>query len=245
MKYLDEYAIKARLYPVAITMLPLVSIVVSWQSNELASMKTFIATVMSFGGGILLTQLGRDAGKSRQNLLFEKWGGKPTTLMLRYSGTNTEEFVDRLHLNISAVIPDIALPTKDDELCDKNRADRMYDVAVNAIIERTRDNSKYTLLFRENCNYGFRRNLWGLKKLGITISSLGSMAVAIMFFYTLYNSQLQNIDVIHVSSLALNLLLLYIWISTVSTNWVKTVADAYAYRLLGTTEVLADNMKES
>lgn len=244
MKYLDEYTIKARLYPIAITMLPLAIMVVSWQSNELSSMKTFIATIMSFGGGILLTQLGRDSGKSKQKLLFEKWGGKPTTLLLRYSGTNTEEFVDRLHRNISVAIPDIALPTKEEEMHDQDRADRMYDVAVNAIIELTRDNSKYSLLFKENCNYGFRRNLWGLKKLGIIISSISSLVVAMIFICTLYNNQIKNIDVLHASSLALNLLLLYIWITTVRENWVKTVAVAYAYRLLGTTEVLANEIKE-
>ena len=41
--------------------------------------------------------------------------------------------------------------------------------------------------------------------------------------------------------LAVNLLLLYIWVKVVNPPWVRTVADAYSYRLLGATEILVDN----
>ncbi len=46
------------------------------------------------------------------------------------------------------------------------QAKRLY----NYLRENTRDKEKFGLVYAELIGYGFRRNLWGMKKLGVTLS---------------------------------------------------------------------------
>jgi hypothetical protein len=48
-------------------------------------------------------------------------------------------------------------------------ADAKYRAATTRLIERRRD-AKYKMLHRENAQYGFRRNLLGLKPLALTLA---------------------------------------------------------------------------
>ena len=70
------------------------------------------------------------------------------------------------HKKLSELLNGTAIPTPQDEKRDPERADQVYDACVSCLIERTRDKTRFRLLFEENCNYGFRRNLWGMKPLG-------------------------------------------------------------------------------
>ena len=64
------------------------------------------------------------------------------------------------------------LPTQQEEEACPAWADTKYEEAVTALREATRDTSRFPLVFAENANYGFRRNLWGLRPIGTTIAVL-------------------------------------------------------------------------
>jgi len=239
MKHLDRYSLKARLYPVLIVALPLVLVVFSLQSEDLASLKTLLSVVVAFGGATLLTQISRDAGKSKETKLYEKWGGKPTTQKLRQCGANNLELVKRYHDNIAKIAPDLKLPTLKEEKEKPQKADEVYEVATGILIERTRDTSKFGLVFKENCNYGFRRNLWGLKKIGLPVAGIGSVLVFVISLCEVLKSKsILGADTLQVTCLAFNLALLCAWWKIINPEWIKIVADSYADRLLAATEKL-------
>jgi len=77
---------------------------------------TLFGLVSSLGFTFLLSQLVRDRGKARELWLFENWGGKPSAAMLRYSdprlNVNTRA---RYHKRLSAMLPEISLPTVEEE----------------------------------------------------------------------------------------------------------------------------------
>jgi len=52
------------------------------------------------------------------------------------------------------------------------KADAFYVLAGNWLRERTRDHLKFKVLFEENVVYGFRRNLLGLKWIGLGINAI-------------------------------------------------------------------------
>ena len=41
---------------------------------------------------------------------------------------------------------------------------------MTSLREATRDTSRFPLVFAENANYGFRRNLWGLRPIGTGVA---------------------------------------------------------------------------
>ena len=80
------------------------------------------------------------------------------------------------------------LPRK--RVADPEWADTKYEEVVTSLREATRDTSRFPLVFAENANYGFRRNLWGLRPIGTavavvlfliswTLLSLGHMGAAL------------------------------------------------------------------
>lgn len=239
MKNLDQYSLKARLYPVLIVALPLVLVIFSLQSEDLASLKTLLSVVVAFGGATLLTQIGRDAGKSKETKLYEKWGGKPTTRKLRQCGADNLVLVKRYHDNIAKIAADLKLPTLEEEKDKPQKADEVYEVATGILIENTRDTSKFGLVFKENCNYGFRRNLWGLKKIGLPVAGIGSVLVFVISLCEVLKSKsILGADTLHVTCLAFNLALLFTWWRIINPEWIKIVADSYADSLLAATEKL-------
>ncbi len=96
--------------------------------------------------------------------------------------------------------------------------------------------TRFPLVFEELCNYGFRRNLWGMKPLGIVASISGTISVAVLVV-------LNHLGGVATAPLVFAcgsgcLLFLVGWVSWFTPRWVKITADAYAERLLAATESL-------
>jgi hypothetical protein len=67
----------------------------------------------------------------------------------------------------------LRLPTEAEEVQDPEGADAVYELAVGALRERTRDTNQYPPVPSENARYGFRRNVLGLRPYGIATSLIG------------------------------------------------------------------------
>ena len=83
MKF-DTYTRRARLYPALLVALPLGLATLAWFPEGLAGWGTLWGLVTWSGATALLAQVGRDKGRVKEPGLFEQWGGKPTTRMLRH-----------------------------------------------------------------------------------------------------------------------------------------------------------------
>lgn len=227
---LDSYTIRARLRPFVIMVFPLAAAVMVWLHDEFAHLSVLWAMLVWSGGTALFAQLGRDWGKSKQEGLYALWGGKPTTRMLRHRESSNRVILARWHKKLQKLCPDVKIPPEDEERIDPEAADHAYDACISVLREKTRDKKKFPMVFDELCSYGFRRNLWGMRKAGIAISAIGTLAVLIFILLNM----LEKAPVSKVSVVAhlLNLALLISWIFLFNSDWVKIAADAYALRLL-------------
>ena len=179
----------------------------------------------------------RDLGKKKEKTLFKTWGGKPTTKIFRHCESGQRVMRLHLHQKLKMLIPNLELPTPEEEQADPNLADEVYETCVSFLREKTRDRKKFSLVFEENCNYGFRRNLWAMKPLGIIISIIGVVILAIPTIVTFFKEG-QSPSLLLIGCGLGNLFLLGGWLWWFTPNWVKTSADAYAERLLASCDRL-------
>ena len=100
----------------------------------------------------------------------------------------------------------------------------------------TRDATRYPLVFKENANYGFRRNVWGLRPVGIITCTVCCL-IGGARLYQLYEATGVVSEEI-AGSCALALVFLALWVSRFSADWVRVPAYAYAERLAESVDML-------
>lgn len=226
----DLYRARAQLAPAFLVLLPLVASVLAWFPSVGNVLEVVLGVAIAAGGTFFLAQIGRDAGRRKETRLFASWGGKPTTAMLRHSdGTLDAVTKARYHTVLGILVPRIDMPDSASEVDAPKAADEVYDSAVQWLLARTRSTERYRLVFQENVNYGFRRNLWGLKGMGILVSvlaALGNLAVL------LYVEPVGDALIAAVTATAIAGALLLAWVFLVRNAWVRTAAFAYARALL-------------
>ncbi|MEX2285369.1 MAG: hypothetical protein WEE89_22980, partial [Gemmatimonadota bacterium] len=83
----DEYERRARLKPTLLVSLSPTLAAMCW-FPDLSAQQAVVGLLVYFGLTALLSQLGRDQGKRKEPLLFGKWGGKPTSQLLRHRDFN-------------------------------------------------------------------------------------------------------------------------------------------------------------
>jgi hypothetical protein len=190
-------------------------------------------TPLTLAATFFLAQLGRDAGKRAEPALWQSWDGPPTTRRLRHRNRDLNPVIRaRQHEKLSELMH-APLPTLQEEIDDPIRADATYDAAVLFLRENTR---AAALVFKENVAYGFRRNLWAMKPAGIFLSTLGTVASVAAIWYR----PAVNVDgwLMGAVPVVLNAMLLAWWLLRINSDWVRLAAEAYADRLLATTETL-------
>lgn len=95
------------------------------------------------------------------------------------------------------------------------------------------------LLFTENINYGYRRNVYGLKRSGIAACLMAAF-LSVTVLVTDQPSFLDVEDSLGVTLILLDLLGAAAWWRLVTPDWVKQPAFAYAERLMEATTGLAE-----
>lgn len=219
-----------------LVMLPGVLAALAWFPEARNWWSAISGLLVASGVPFVLAQLGRDRGKRKEPMLFESWGGKPTTRLLRHRDTSNKVLLARRHRKLQGLLADIRIPTAEEEQRDPISADAVYDACVAFLLEKTRDKKHFPLVFEENCSYGFRRNLWGMKPLGVIVSILGTTSV-FGLIVSEYLGGSTPPPIIFVYGL-INLILLLLWLFWIAPKWVKVPADAYAERLLAACEDL-------
>lgn len=229
-----EYERRARLAPALLVSLPPTLAVVCWFPNFSWPQLASSLVLPAFLG--LLAQIGRDQGKRLEPKLFQKWGGKPTTQLLRFScpllAVSTR---DRYRRKLQELMPDLRLPSRLEEATDPDEADAVYDSCALYLREKTRDTKAFPLVFSENVDYGMRRNLLGMKPAGISLSIAGLVAAMLATILGTKDGQLPAFPAL--ATLA-NAFMLTFWLVRITPEWVRVPAFAYAERLLAACDSL-------
>lgn len=165
-KHFDIYNLKARVFPALIAGLPtlaLLFVIVPWDHLGISHA---IAGAMGFVLLFAFADLARHRGKTIEaklasNATPKQWHrGNPDI---------PEGSKDRFRAFIAVQLK-LTAPTAIDEQTDPHRADDFYLTANAWIRDRTRDARIYNILFAENVTYGHRRNLLGLKPIGLLLN---------------------------------------------------------------------------
>ena len=231
-QFSDPYDRRARLYPMTIVLLPLGLAASCWVPWDWQLLSAVGGVAVSVGVSALLSQIGRDRGKAKEPDLWRQWGGKPSVVALQYrSGLTNEVTLRRCHAKLKEIDPQLEFAgSKKQELQDVSRFDASYDSGSDLLLSRTRDPAIFRLVFEENVNYGFRRNLWAMKPAGVACcvaGILGSIAHAGYLW-----AESATVSITAIACLIVSGVLLALWILRIRTTWVKTAAEAFARQLL-------------
>lgn len=230
------YQRKARLYPALLVLLPpAVAVCAIWPA-KVSALHVTLGTIVTLGGTFLLTQLARDYGKTREQGLFNLWGGMPSVSLLRHRDTRLNPISKvRYHKKLAALVKGPKRPSAEEEDHDPDAADAVYTAWCDYLKSRTRDTKKFRLLFQENVDYGYRRNVWGLRPFGIGSATIACVVLSIRFLV----GRQGETEVLSVA-LATDVGLLMLWIFRFTPAWVLIPAEGYARRLVESIEQITE-----
>lgn len=246
--FFDKYSRQARVYPALFTILPLVMLGASvFYSSSITPPPLYLALLGPFGALYFMSTLARSLGKRTEERLLKKWGELPSTLLLRHDSRldpyTRQRYISFLENNING----LNFPSAKQERDNSQHSNRVYRSAINWLKERTRG-VEFSLLLKENIDYGFRRNLRGLKPIGIGSNLLG-IGLILTLLYRDHGGAIWQLErwaelnPLIVFSLLLSLLAIVAWLFIINDRWVEEAAWCYAERLLSACDTLPHTIK--
>ena len=167
-------------------------------------------------------------------------GGEPSVALMRHADTRIDPYTKARYRGfLKSELKDLKFPTAEEERADRSRADAAYESVTAWLLTRTRDTQKFGLLFRENISYGFRRNLWGLKQIGLAIALGASISSATIAYRLWAVGATPSVEVAILTAIAW--MLAVFWIVVVTSSWVRIPADAYGTQLLAACDTLSNS----
>ena len=244
-KLFDGYNRQARLYPALIALLPPLALAATWMPTLNDAGEVVIGLAVTCGLLFLIADFARSRGKALEHRLLQKWSGWPTTAILRHRDKTLSPIVkERYSRYLSKQWQIGPLPSAQDEQNDPAHADERYAAAVSWLKEQCRGDA-FPLVEKENCTYGFRRNLAGLKPYGIVLAA----ATALSPCLHMQNQGQGLLSAIGQSYLTLpapalivvelSLVAFLGWIFGVNQRWVRQAGQQYAVALLACCDRLA------
>lgn len=223
----DAYERHARLAPGLVAMVPVAVALMAIPTGDQDWLKPVIGVVSAAGGTLVVAAVARSAGQAAQDTLFPD--GLPTVQGLRHrQATTTAELADR-HAAVTAATG-VELPDAETEAADPAEADGVYRTAVDRLRAATRDQGRFELLHRENRHYGFVRNLYGLRTLGLATAVVGTAAGVVLAIVAVAGGR--GLDTgLAVAAIVVGLACLYLFAVWLTPGRVEGPARAYADRL--------------
>lgn len=181
--FFNRYSMVARYYPALLAVAPLI-----WSSAVLtpdlfSDYRKWTGSIIVISAALyLIASLARSRGKFVEKRLIERWGGWPTTIVLRHRNSIVDPVTKaRHHRSLAAISGIQLLPAPMEEAADPTMADNLYRSATKRLIELRRGRA-FRMLEDENASYGFRRNLLGLKWMAVCIALVAALATAIAWW---------------------------------------------------------------
>jgi len=231
----DAYSRKARLYPGLLVVLPfllylLVQLPIAPAPDQRPSWFSLLWPVLVTAGlPFLLTNVVRSRGKATQKQLLLDWDGFPTTQALRHLDPGSPQRREHRHRRLQKLLS-VDLPTATEEAQDPAAADQHYAIAVDQLITRVRAQPDVSpLVQEENAQYGFRRNLLGVKPYALAVLALCLVADLVLIIGVLPGGALNRLLTGLV--MAVHAAALLGWLAQVRPPWVREAADDYTTRL--------------
>lgn len=105
--------------------------------------------------------------------------------------------------------------------------DKTYESSKKGLISKTSDTAKmYCFLFKEKVRYGFRRNLWSKKSLGIMLVLIFTICNSMItaHYLSIFSFEQTNDMFSYLGFIILS----FFGITIINARWIKIVAEKYA-----------------
>lgn len=241
---LDVYDWRARALPAVLALAPAIVALLVIEPGLGSTGRGGLALVISSGFFIALARVARDLGRRCQDRLFASWGGSPAVQLLRHRDERVDVHTKRLLHRRLEDLSGVVFPTASRELEDMRLADEAYRAATHWLIRNTRDTRRFPLLFKENINFGFQRNAFALRFIGVGIAAsslagilFASKVISINSPYYLHDNWVL-LGASQVASLMFSALMTIIWLFGFSAAAAERTGFAYAERLLESVDSL-------
>ncbi|WP_055623550.1 hypothetical protein [Streptomyces sp. JHA19] len=230
--WLDDYERRARLVPGLLAIFPLAILLSVLSLRQLPTVSYVMGAVVLIGIPVVVADIVREQGRNAEKSLWASWGGPPTTAWLRLRDPSDNEVQRDLWRKAVAEVSGVELLTLRAERANPSRADQAIVTAVSQVRDRTRDIEKFQLLFNENRNYGFARNLYGVRWIGRGISLVGVLFVGAYMAWLWLGRHQDAITAENLFGVASCLALFIYWCVWPTPGRVQEAANKYAQQLL-------------
>ena len=144
---------------------------------------------------------------------------------------------NRYRTFLERAVPDLTLASPEIEQRHPQEADDGYQSATDWLLTQTRGQERFALLFRENINYGFRRNVWALRPWAFGLEAI-TLAVIAAIALNSWTGDLQTLSIAWWASLGAIVLHAFFFALKIRKAWVRLAAEAFAQQLLAACDVL-------
>jgi len=232
----DAYGRNARLYPAILVMVPLIALPSVLESVQKVS---HVALVALLGVALLyvLAHVVRALGKRVERRLLARWGGLPTTRWLLWGDTTLDPTSKKRYRDYLSS-KGLQMPSPQEEITNPHGARERLASAVTWLRNNRRGDA-YRILHAENAAYGFRRNLYGSKVLGMSLAAICACVDAGFAIVALPRSTPLTAAAIAAVApeVRVGLVVALVWLVAwmfVTPTWVRESAELYAKALLET-----------
>jgi len=180
--FVDIYWLRAQVFPALWAIGPalvLAGVMTEWDDVGAAhAAGTFAFGVLLFA----LADISRRLGRRKEPEIFAGMGGKPSVTLLRHRDVHLDAGSKaRAHAFLGGAAG-VTIPTVEEETDRPHECDGIYEACGGWLRENTRDAKTFKLLKVENITFGYRRNLLGLKPIGVTIGLIVLAVVGVLLW---------------------------------------------------------------
>lgn len=241
MMWLDAYERRCRLAPGLLALVPVAVTIVALGIRDAPVVSAAISILSLASGPVLIASIVRRKGLAAQEFLWTKWGGPPTTDLLRTrqgpSGV-VQRDAWRQAVEIATKVP---LLSPRAEKSNPDRADETIELAVAKLREATRTDS-FPLIAAENRNYGFERNFYAIRATGRMIALICIVVIGAAIAVRLNGGRHPSAPNAYVLGVVINPLVLIGWFALPSEGRVRVTAEKYARQLLQGAVTLSEQL---
>ena len=242
---LDDYERRARLVPGLLAILPFIVLFAVFGLRQIPAVSYVLGILAVAGVGPVLIAGGvRSFGKSAERRLWKSWGGPPTTTWLRLEPPTDNEVQRTMWRKAVEAVSGVPLPSLRAERRDAAKADTVIETAVTRVRRKT-GKEKFPFLFSENRNYGYERNLYGVRWAARGASLLSALALAGYIVWVAPLVHRPQVSAGNLFGIAACLICFVGWFILPSKKRVKDAADRYANELLHAAVTLQEGSEAS